>query len=87
MTTPIIIPICYHTELTASLIDLEIAYKLRDCETKKRAFMVIDGFEPYIDKNDDNKEYTLICSGGEAYICPMTFTELKEFIIREMSDK
>lgn len=78
-----ILPVLYHTDETTSSSRMGIDYSLADCEERPKVFYSIDSIGPYTDDNDTLHTHTAIMSGGELFICPLSFPEVRKRIENE----
>lgn len=83
MIIEIEIPVLWHTDETRRFSDLDINYEVDDLEHRNVTFYRIDAVSP--NKWDDKHTFCNIHSGGEKWISPMTYEEIKRLIKMETS--
>lgn len=79
-TSPLKLPIFFHTDSTRILQDTGVDYKLDDCETREMSFYQIAALSPYIDYDDDKKEYCRIHTNGDTFLCLFNVKEVEGLI-------
>ena len=75
---PIEIDVLWHTDQTKALEASDVDYDLTDLDTRKVYFLHIDHIIPYDWGNDI--WFCRIHSGGEKFICPQSYEEVKKLI-------
>ena len=64
MNRYITLPILFHTNVTTSLVECDVEYKLVDCQIREVHFLNIDVVMPYF---ENNVEYSQIFVGGQSF--------------------
>lgn len=72
------IEVLYHTDSTRQFDDLGLSYDVEDLEKRKMTFYSIDAIAP--NYWDEDNEFCNVFVGGEKWICPMKYSELKKKI-------
>jgi hypothetical protein len=81
---PVTLPIFHHTDTTAQMKELDIDYRIGDCEVKNGTFYIINAVFPFID--DDGSEYAEVVSGENTYIVNMTADQTNQMILNANPD-
>ena len=76
---PIELQVLWHTDTTTALESASIDYDLTDLDTRLVLFFNIDCVMPYEWEKDI--EFCRVHSGGEKFICPMTYEEMVKKLI------
>lgn len=79
---PLELPIFHHSDQTASLMDLDIDFDIKDCTVKAMTFYSINAIG--ID-HQDGKDYGLIFSNGDSFTSPLSYAELKNKISKNLT--
>jgi len=74
------IQIYYYTDETRKFDDLNIDYKISDCEKRWMTFLNINAIGKYVDT--DKNEYGKIFCNGEQFITCVSYEKLIKFIDR-----
>ena len=69
--------IFFHNEESRNVHEFENPLPLSKNDIKKMTFMRIDVVGPYIDENDNDREYSRVYSSGDYFICNMDYEALK----------
>lgn len=76
--------IYHHNESTNLQSELDIDYKISDCTLKPITFYNIDTLNIYVDSDDEKTKYGCITVGGNDYISPLQYLELKMIIDKHL---
>jgi hypothetical protein len=76
---PVTLPVFHHTDETAQMKELDLDYRIGDCEIKNGTFYIINAVFPFTDP--DGNEYAEVVSGENIYIVNMTADQTNQTIL------
>lgn len=80
MLTGLKLPIFCHNDETLNLKDGGVDYPLTECDVRTVIFYHIDALSPYLDEDDNNKEYCSIHTNDTEYISTLSVKEVQELL-------
>ncbi len=75
------LPIFFHSDTSEIFSGLKMDYSLDLCVQRDMFFLTIDAIAPYVDEATEEVIHSKIFSGGDMFICPMPYNELRALII------
>jgi len=77
---PLELNILFHSDNTNALSELEIQPKMTDCEVRGTTFYAINAISRFYDEKDNDREYCMIHSNADEFICVDIYEDVKKLI-------